>query len=98
MSQVAFDFDLDDGGVPTYTVGELAEAINWALRRRFTDGVWVRGEIQGWSERGPHAYFRLVEDDATDGKAADQRAVLRQRAHAAAPDAAASTGCAWPTA
>ena len=69
MSQVAFDFDLDDGGVPTYSVGELAEAINSAIRRRFTDGVWVRGEIQGWSERGPHAYFRLVED-TDDGKAA----------------------------
>ncbi|HEX3089689.1 MAG TPA: exodeoxyribonuclease VII large subunit [Ilumatobacteraceae bacterium] len=69
MSQVAFDFDLDDGGVPTYSVGELAEAINSAIRRRFTDGVWVRGEIQGWSERGPHAYFRLVED-TEDGKAA----------------------------
>ena len=69
MSQVAFDLDLDDGGVPTYTVGELAEAINSALRRSFTDGVWVRGEIQGWSERGPHAYFRLVEETDT-GKAA----------------------------
>ena len=66
---MAFDFDLDDGGVPTYSVGELAEAINSAIRRRFTDGVWVRGEIQGWSERGPHAYFRLVED-TDDGKAA----------------------------
>jgi exodeoxyribonuclease VII large subunit len=69
VSQVAFDFDLDDGGIPTYSVGELAEAINSAIRRRFTDGVWVRGEIQGWSERGPHAYFRLVED-TEDGKAA----------------------------
>jgi exodeoxyribonuclease VII large subunit len=70
VSQVAFDFgDLDDGGVPTYTVVELAEAINSAMRRRFTDGVWVRGEIQGWSERGPHAYFRLVEE-GEDGKAA----------------------------
>jgi exodeoxyribonuclease VII large subunit len=69
MSQVAFDFDLDDGGVPTYTVGELSEAINSALRRRFTDGVWVRGEIQGWSERGAHAYFRLVEE-TDEGKAA----------------------------
>ncbi len=66
---MAFDFDLDDGGIPTYSVGELAEAINSAIRRRFTDGVWVRGEIQGWSERGPHAYFRLVEDN-DDGKAA----------------------------
>jgi exodeoxyribonuclease VII large subunit len=69
VSQVAFDFDLDDGGIPTYSVGELAEAINSAIRRRFTDGVWVRGEIQGWSERGPHAYFRLVEE-TEDGKAA----------------------------
>ena len=66
---MAFDIDLDDGGVPTYSVGELAEAINSALRRRFTDGVWVRGEIQGWSERGAHAYFRLVEE-SDDGKAA----------------------------
>jgi exodeoxyribonuclease VII large subunit len=66
---MAFDIDLDDGGIPTYSVGELAEAINSALRRRFTDGVWVRGEIQGWSERGAHAYFRLVEE-SDDGKAA----------------------------
>jgi exodeoxyribonuclease VII large subunit len=71
MSQPSFDleFDGDDGGVPTYSVGELADAINGALRRKFTDGVWVRGEIQGWSVRGPHAYFRLVEE-TEDGKAA----------------------------
>jgi exodeoxyribonuclease VII large subunit len=69
MSQPSFDFDdadrvgdLDDGGEPTYTVGELADAINGNLRRGFGDGVWVRGEIQGWNERGPHAYFRLVEE------------------------------------
>lgn len=83
MSQPSFDFDLDDGGVPTYSVGELAEAINGALRRRFDDGVWVRGEIQGWNERGQHAYFRLVEE-GDDGKAvvnvqffANSRARLR---------------------
>ena len=71
MSQPSFDleFDGDDGGVPTYSVGELADAINASLRRTFTDGVWVRGEIQGWSVRGPHAYFRLVEE-AEGGKAA----------------------------
>jgi exodeoxyribonuclease VII large subunit len=68
MSQASFDLDLDDGGIPTFTVPELAEAINGALRRRFDDGVWVRGEIQGWNERNQHAYFRLVEDGA-DGKA-----------------------------
>jgi exodeoxyribonuclease VII large subunit len=70
VSQPSFDLDLDldDGGVPTLSVGELAEAINGALRRSFADGVWVRGEIQGWSERGPHAYFRLVEE-TEEGKA-----------------------------
>ncbi|MEO5901208.1 MAG: exodeoxyribonuclease VII large subunit [Ilumatobacteraceae bacterium] len=71
MSQVAFEFDLDDGGEPTYTVGELGELINGALRRRFSDGVWVRGEIQGWTERGNHAYFRLVEEaERPDGSVA----------------------------
>jgi exodeoxyribonuclease VII large subunit len=83
MSQPAFDLDLDDGGVPTLSVGELADAINGVLRRHFLDGVWVRGEIQGWNERGQHAYFRLVEDTG-DGKAvvnvqffANSRARLR---------------------
>jgi exodeoxyribonuclease VII large subunit len=68
MSQASFDLDLDDGGEPTFSVGELAEAINATLRRKFADGVWVRGEIQGWNERGPHAYFRLAEDTES-GKA-----------------------------
>jgi len=61
VSQAAFDLDLDDGGEPTYTVGELADAVNGALRRSFGDGIWVRGEIQGYGERNGHAYFRLVE-------------------------------------
>jgi len=26
--------------------------------------VWVRGEIQGWNERGQHAYFNLADDSA----------------------------------
>ena len=69
MSQPTLDLDLDDHGIPTYSVAELGEAINGALRRRFSDGVWVRGEIQGWNERGPHAYFRLVEETEA-GKAA----------------------------
>jgi exodeoxyribonuclease VII large subunit len=68
MSQAALDFELDDGGVPTYSVTELADAINGSLRRGFGDGVWVRGEIQGWNERNQHAYFRLVED-GEEGKA-----------------------------
>jgi exodeoxyribonuclease VII large subunit len=54
--------ELDDRGVPTYTVCELVDSVNGLLRRTMPDGVWVRGEIQGWYERGPHAYFKLVED------------------------------------
>ncbi len=72
MSQPGFDFDdliEDDAGVPTYGVSELTQEINQALRRRFFDGVWVRGEIQGWRENGPHAYFQLVET-MDDGKRA----------------------------
>ncbi len=68
MSQPAFDFgdEVDDAANPTYTVAELGEAINASFRRSFSDGVWVRGEITGWSDRGQHAYFTLV-DDADDG-------------------------------
>lgn len=77
MSQPAFDFgDVDDDATnPTYTVGELALAINETLQRGFSDGVWVRGEITGWSDRGHHAYFTLVDDggEAGDGRG---RAVL----------------------
>ena len=64
MTQPAFDFgeELDDAANPTYTVSELADAVNQTLRRGFSDGVWVRGEIQGWNERGGHAYFSLCDD------------------------------------
>ena len=64
MSQPAFDFGdepYDDPTNPTYTVGELADAINDQLRRGFSDGVWVRGEIDGLRNSGPHTYFALVE-------------------------------------
>jgi len=75
MSQPSFDFGWDetpdDAGNPTYTVGELADAINAQLRRRFDDGVWVRGEIDGLRPSGPHTYFSLVEHGP------DGRAVLR---------------------
>lgn len=66
MSQPAFDFGdepVDDAGNPTFSVAELGEAINDSLRRGFGDGVWVRGEITGWSDRGNHAYFTLADDD-----------------------------------
>ncbi|MDX2382235.1 MAG: exodeoxyribonuclease VII large subunit [Acidimicrobiia bacterium] len=70
MSQPAFDFgdEVDDAENPTYTVAELGDAINDTLRRGFRDGVWVRGEISGWSDRGNHAYFTLA-DDSADAKA-----------------------------
>ena len=68
VSQPSFDLDLDDGGLPTLTVRELAEAINGALRRGFFEGVWVRGEVQGLSERNGHLYFSLA-DDGDEGKA-----------------------------
>lgn len=61
MSQREMSFEVDDADEPTYSVSELADAINGVLRRGFDQGVWVRGEIQGWNERGPHAYFRLAE-------------------------------------
>jgi exodeoxyribonuclease VII large subunit len=71
MSQPAFDFGdepLDDPVNPTFTVGELSDAINDQLRRGFSDGVWVRGEIDGLRHSGPHTYFALVEHGDT-GKA-----------------------------
>ena len=54
MSQPAFDFGeepYDDPSNPTFTVGELAEAINEQMRRGFSDGVWVRGEIDGLAQQ-----------------------------------------------
>jgi exodeoxyribonuclease VII large subunit len=81
MSQPAFEFDadgaladepLDDAANPTYTVCELADELNRALRRTFSDGVWVRGEIQQYQESGAgHAYLTLADDSP------GQKAVLR---------------------
>jgi exodeoxyribonuclease VII large subunit len=69
VSQPAFDFGDppgSDAAELTYSVGELADALNRSLRRDFGEGVWVRGEIQGWSARGPHAYFSLADDSGGD--------------------------------
>ncbi len=66
MSQPAFEFDemtVDEPGDLTFTVGELADAIEERLRSGFRDGVWVRGEINGLKRSGPHVYFSLVEKD-----------------------------------
>ncbi|MFK8023837.1 MAG: exodeoxyribonuclease VII large subunit [Ilumatobacter sp.] len=66
MSQPAFDFadePVDDPGELTFSVGELADAIEEQLRSGFRDGVWVRGEITGFKRSGPHVYFSLTERD-----------------------------------
>ncbi len=66
MSQPAFEFDdvpVDEPGDPTFTVGELADAIDERLRSGFRDGVWVRGEINGLKRSGQHVYFSLVEKE-----------------------------------
>jgi exodeoxyribonuclease VII large subunit len=74
MSQPQFDFGAAADGADelqpegTYTVSQLAEAVNAQLRGGFREGVWVRGEIQGWSARGAHAYFTLA-DDQSEAKA-----------------------------
>jgi exodeoxyribonuclease VII large subunit len=70
MSQPELDFGPGDGAPGdlqpegTFTVSQLADVINARLRAGFDDGVWVRGEIQGWNSRGPHAYFTLADDQA----------------------------------
>lgn len=62
MSQPSLDLDYDDGADPTFSVGELAEAIKAVLKKGFFDGVWVRGEIQGLQQRSNgHVYFNLTE-------------------------------------
>lgn len=70
MTQPELDFGVGDGSVGdlqpegTFTVSQLAELINTRLRDGLDEGVWVRGEIQGWSARGPHAYFTLADDQS----------------------------------
>lgn len=74
MDELAFDFTDAPGNEvaavaePTFSVGELAEAVNDQLRQGFASGVWVRGEISGYKESRGHAYFTLVEQ--VDGKKA----------------------------
>lgn len=62
------EFAEQSGEPVTFGVGELIHAVNGVLAEGFGGGVWVRGEIQGWKERGPHAYFDVV--DHVDGKKA----------------------------
>ena len=62
MNQPSLDLGFDDLPDPTYSVAELADAIDQVLRRGFRDGAWVRGEIEGMQQRpNGHAYFSLAE-------------------------------------
>jgi exodeoxyribonuclease VII large subunit len=49
---------------PTFTVTDLTDQIGNALRARFRDEVWVRGEIRDLSRaRSGHVYFTLTDPD-----------------------------------
>lgn len=53
---------------PTYSVGELNQAISAAVVGAFARVVWVRGEIQSLRrQQSGHAYFDLVEKHETLG-------------------------------
>jgi exodeoxyribonuclease VII large subunit len=55
---------------PTFSVGELADAIGHAVRASFRDEVWVRGEIHDLSRPASgHVYLTLVEERPEGGKA-----------------------------
>src|SRR3546814_13056880 len=66
-------FDDPDVGVPpepTFSVGELADAIGNAVRASFRDEVWVRGEIHDLSRPASgHVYLTLVEARSDGSKA-----------------------------
>jgi exodeoxyribonuclease VII large subunit len=49
---------------PTFSVTELSDEIGNALRARFRDEVWVRGEIRNLSRpQSGHVYFTLTDPD-----------------------------------
>jgi exodeoxyribonuclease VII large subunit len=55
---------------PTFSVGELADAIGNAVRASFRDEVWVRGEIHDLSRPASgHVYLTLVEQRDDGSKA-----------------------------
>lgn len=57
------------GDEATYTIRELSEGIERALKQAFSEKLWVVGEIQGLdrSKHGKHWYFQLCETDG-DGE------------------------------
>ncbi|MGK2949005.1 MAG: exodeoxyribonuclease VII large subunit [Acidimicrobiales bacterium] len=66
-------FDDPDVGLapePTFSVTELADAIGNALRARFREEVWVRGEIRDLSRPASgHVYFTLTDPTGPSGGA-----------------------------
>jgi exodeoxyribonuclease VII large subunit len=55
---------------PTYSVGELSDAIGNVVRASFRDEVWVRGEIHDLSRPASgHVYLTLVEPRDDGSKA-----------------------------
>jgi exodeoxyribonuclease VII large subunit len=49
---------------PTFSVTELSDQIGNALRARFRDELWVRGEIRNLSRpQSGHVYFTLTDPD-----------------------------------
>ena len=55
---------------PTYSVGELSDAIGNAVRAAFRQEVWVRGEIHDLSRPSSgHVYLTLVEEREDGSKA-----------------------------
>lgn len=65
------EFDEDDDQSPdtTFSVSEIAAAVNDVLHDYFEAGVWVWGEISGLSTRNGHSYFTLVEETEPGKKA-----------------------------
>jgi exodeoxyribonuclease VII large subunit len=52
----------------TYSISQLNEEAKLALREKFSDDVWLVGEVQSYDRNRPggHAYFELVERLAPD--------------------------------
>lgn len=61
--------DLDGSDDATFSVSEVAAAVNDVLHDYFEAGVWVWGEVSGLSTRNGHTYFTLVEETAPGKKA-----------------------------
>ncbi|MFZ9629261.1 MAG: exodeoxyribonuclease VII large subunit [Ilumatobacteraceae bacterium] len=59
--------DTDEVHEHTYSVAEFGELLNRVLEESFPTQVWVRGEVKGYSDRGQHAYFDIVDDTGAEG-------------------------------